>query len=345
MKVITKEHDLDFFKSNIFEIYFNSTNMAIFDIETLGLNSNYNQVVLASIFSVTPQGKGTVNQYFIEDLNEEELLLTTIKDELNKYETIITYNGKNFDLPFILNRARKLGLKNYNILPFNLDLYLLVRATSDLRERLKSLKQKSIEEYMGVAVHREDEISGKESVDLYYEYIGEDNPSKKQLLLNKILLHNHDDVVQLYKILGITANLDFHYLMGKLGFKIKGLADWGDFVISNIKISNQRLICVGEYQGEPTNFVVFEDNNHNYFIELFRDRKFMLSCPLFNLKGSLFINLKSYFKNIDEFNHLSGYVNGFLILCDKNKQINHLEANTVVRHLLFKFMEENAPIK
>lgn len=341
MRIFTKAHRLDFFNSKIFNTYFDTTKMAIFDIETLGLNSAYCEVVLASIFSVDEAGEGTVKQFFIDDISKEKELLLAIKDELNRYETIITYNGKNFDMPFILNRAKKCGIEDYHISPFNLDLYLLVRSSKNLKDNLKSLKQKGIEEYMGVALSRDDEISGKESVDLYYQYVEETNINIKEQLLTRILLHNHDDVVQLYKILGITAQMDFHGLVSKFGFKVSGVNNWMDFTVTNIKLINQRLFCNGTYIGAPVSFVAFEDNSRPYSVEILRENKFIFSCPLFNLKGSLFLNLRSFNIPDTNFINLPGYVNGFLIIQDKYKQVNNLEVNLFTKHLITKFMLEH----
>jgi len=45
----------------------------------------------------------------LELVDNEEKLINVIGEELNKYPIIITYNGDNFDLPYVKDRARKLG--------------------------------------------------------------------------------------------------------------------------------------------------------------------------------------------------------------------------------------------
>lgn len=54
--------------------------------------------------------------------------------------------------------------------PYNLDLYLCLNGHSEIRNLLPSLKQKSVEAYMGLAPGRGDEIDGKESIALYRRF-------------------------------------------------------------------------------------------------------------------------------------------------------------------------------
>lgn len=54
---------------------------------------------------------------------------------------------------------------------------------------------------MGLSDSRKDSISGAESVELYLEYKKCQDQSLKEKLEKKILLHNHDDLLQLYKLL------------------------------------------------------------------------------------------------------------------------------------------------
>ena len=50
----------------------------------------------------------------LEIVDNEEKLVEVIEEELNKYPIIVTYNGDNFDLPYVKERARKLGI-NFEI--------------------------------------------------------------------------------------------------------------------------------------------------------------------------------------------------------------------------------------
>lgn len=110
-------------------------------------------------------------------------------------------------------RAKKYGIQ-FNPGIYNLDLFLVVQGHSGLRESLPNLKQKTLEVFMGLADSRDDEISGGDSVALYEKYM----QTHAFALEKTILLHNHDDLLQLYKLLPVISKTDFHRAMYKLGF-------------------------------------------------------------------------------------------------------------------------------
>jgi DNA polymerase, archaea type len=45
----------------------------------------------------------------LEMVDNEEQLIKIIEEELNRYPVIVTYNGDNFDLPYVKDRAKRLG--------------------------------------------------------------------------------------------------------------------------------------------------------------------------------------------------------------------------------------------
>ncbi len=343
MKIIKKEYKLDFFTSKLLETYFDPTSICVFDIETLGLNPAHCQVVLATIAHVNEDGLCNLTQFFIESLNEESLLLKSLYEELNKFDTLLTYNGRHFDLPFIKKRAAALDMKDFEIRPYNLDLYLLINGHSDLKGLLRGLKQISIEEYMGISALRQDEISGYESVQLYYDFLKEEDPERKDSLTEQILLHNHDDVLQLYRLLPVIMQTDFHRGMNKLGFPVKGLNGWPDVFLRTSVVSKQSLSISGTYRGPGFNFQAFEDGSRHYTCRFGDDNSFTLTCPLYLLKGNIFMNLRQILGSDEGFTPYGGYVNGFLILAEKNEKRNFLETNMASKKLLEKLMKDNPP--
>lgn len=334
------EIQLDFFKSELLKPYFEPEDLCVFDIETLGLNPNINEVILASIFYVDENGNGQVTQFFADNVMEEKDLLLAIDKELKKYKTLLTYNGKHFDLPFVKKRAEILGLSNFKIEAYNLDLYLLINGHSQLKSILPRLKQVSIENYMGISRLRDDEITGKESIDLYYKYMDCINEDEKKELARQILLHNHDDVVQLYRLLPVIKQTDFHKGMNKLGFSIEGINGYETLTITSINLSKNQLNISGIYNGSGFSYIKYSTENEPLAIEFNLDNTFNLACPTYVLKGNIFINLRVFFEDDSDFTHLGGYVNGFLVLAEGDKKRNFLEINLLSKKLLEKFMLE-----
>lgn len=195
---------------------------------------------------------------------------------------------------------------------------------------------------MGLSSGRLDEISGKESVDLYYEYLRCPDPELKESLMKKILLHNHDDLVQLYRILPVIKQTDLHSAMFSLGFPVKGEGDWPNLTVRKLNLSTKNLTVSGilpESRVGYTAYAGFSSPEQCYDCTIESDGSFQFTVPIEKLRDSLFINVKELLGDTSALEILPGHVNGFLILCQNNKR-NPLEINMLARELLVKFMRE-----
>lgn len=212
MKTITERYRLTPYSSRTFDMYFGGRSLCIFDIETTGLYPRRDQLILSGLISID-NNLATVTQYFAEDPSQEKAVVDATLKQLALSDVIITYNGRSFDLPFLQARAKRYRLPAPASF-CDLDLYTVLRYHSDLKDMLGSLRQKSIEKFMDLATTRDDEIDGGESVRLYNRYLESPNTA----LEKTILLHNHDDIMQLYRILPVIEKSRFHRAMACLGF-------------------------------------------------------------------------------------------------------------------------------
>lgn len=288
MKIYEYEHTTEYFDSKLLNRYIGDMRLGVFDIETLGLYPKQNPMILAGIMSVEPDGECMVRQFFAESSKPEEerrLLLELVK-ELNGFDCILTFNGKRFDLPYVHERALQLGLSDFRIDPFNIDLLLFLRHHSALKDTLGNLKQKTVEHYMGIGTWRDDEISGGESVVLYREFERTRNENAKAALREKILLHNHDDLIQLYKIFPVILQTDIHAGMNKFGFPVKGICGWPDFHVQNMKTTASGLTVSGSYTGsEEISFWGYSTPEMPYNSSFSADGTFRIELPLKGLKA------------------------------------------------------------
>lgn len=339
MKVYEYHHQAEYFSSKILERYFPDMRLGIFDIETMGLSPSRAECVLAGLMTVSPDGSCTMRQYFAESLREENQLLTKLLADLNRFDYILTYNGKHFDLPFIAKRAELLGLTDHRVRPYNLDLYLCLNGHSEIRNILPSLKQKAVEEYMGLAPQRGDEISGKESIALYRAFEKAFDKNEKKDLQRKILLHNHDDILQLYKILPVILQTDIHKAMYALGFPVAGQNGWPQLNLSFCKCADGALLLSGTYSGETFLFSAYPADDRPYDCHFYADGSFEFALPLQQYKGNAFCNVKACFADTSCFEEYPGFVNGFLVLT-QNQKPNYLEINMLARQILQKMMED-----
>lgn len=328
MKKIVDVIQLKPYASKAFDLYFKGRTYAIFDIETTGLSPVSSQLILSGILLVNGN-EGQVIQFFADQPGDEKKVIEKTLEVLNTVDFVVTYNGKHFDLPFLEKRAKKHGI-DFEPLPYDLDLYLVINGHSGLREVLPSLKQKSIEVFMGISDGRDDEISGGDSVALYNRYMA----TKSFELEKKILLHNHDDVVQLYLLLPIIAKVDFHKAMHKLGFPA------GQFQIEKIKISGHDLCVSGMQKRAPKDYISFPTEELPYSLMMNgKDRSFELTILGQMQAGATYIDVPPLLTDTCPIEKYPSYTDGYLILANHGN-INYLEINS----FLLEFFQFSIPV-
>lgn len=180
--------------------YFTNSNWLLFDIETTGFDRKNTKVILIGL--IYPfNGEIRVKQIFAESLNDEKLLLTEFLNDFRDKDIYISFNGNKFDIPY-LNARYSYNDINYVISKIkSFDIYPYFKDNKTLFQ-LANAKLKTIEKFLGI--DREDTIDGKESIYLYYKYL----KNKDTDDLNKILLHNKDDIINLLHLTIKTINMD-----------------------------------------------------------------------------------------------------------------------------------------
>ncbi|MBR3785598.1 MAG: ribonuclease H-like domain-containing protein [Firmicutes bacterium] len=320
MKTITDNIQIPVYCSKLFDMYFGGKSFAVFDIETTGLSPANSKVVLTGILKVDQNGCGQVQQFFADQNDDEEAVIRATMDALAGLDYVITYNGRHFDMPFMTKRAEKYGLQFPDL--YNLDLYLLISGYAPFKEVLPGLKQKNIEAYMGIAVSRDDEISGKESVELYNRYM----QTKRFELEEKILLHNHDDIIQLYKIFPVIDQLDLHKGLFKRGFPA------GRFLIEQISLKNKELHVKARQMRDTVDYISFPTETAPYMLMMnSSDGSVDLSIPCESTAGSLYLDARAILRSASmKLDVFPGVTDGYLILSQKDR-VNEMEINLFLR--------------
>lgn len=179
----------------------NKQDMLFFDIETTGFSGDYSNLYL--IGCAYYQGHTWhLIQWFADTKLAEVELLHAFFAFLKNYKLLIHFNGDGFDIPYLLKRCAHFNL-SYNFSNItSIDIYKKVKVHRKLLA-LESLKQKSIESFLGIS--REDQYSGGQLISVYEEYLF----SKETYLYNLLLLHNEDDLKGMPTLLPILQYCDF----------------------------------------------------------------------------------------------------------------------------------------
>lgn len=312
MKTIRQNFKLDnqtleTLNSNQFNRFFYSKKISVFDIETTGLYPKHDKIILIGFVHICPaNGNAELVQFFAESPEEEKDILLESTHEISGSDMLITYNGRSFDVPFFSARCQKYDLKSRNI--FNLDFYQLVRNYSSLKNVMGSLSQKSMEVFMQIDHLRADEISGGESVNLYNVYTNHESFSyKSEEFLNKILLHNKDDVMQLTRLISLLKYFDLNTAIEKIGFTSSNL------IITNYSVSNTLFKIKGFQRYDFIDYISFPSLEFSGKIEFNgHDGSWQAEYPIYSRKEGKFVDLAEF----DEM--ISQETEKFLALSSKN---------------------------
>ncbi len=319
------------YKSRAFDLYFGGMELGALDIETTGLSPQRSQFILGGLLHAEKDCLVS-RQFFACDLTQEQETLCAYLKAVNEKDVLLTYNGHRFDLPFMQGRA-----KEDCAFPFELDLYRLLKGYSPIRKLLPNLKQKTVESFMGLWEHRKDEISGKESVELYYQYLAQKDPALKE----KILLHNHDDLFQLYRLLPVLEKTDLHHGMFDLGFPVKP-ADirLPHLTADRITVGSDTLRISGRQYKNPADYRCYEWEGvpcSSFFCK--KEKNFSISVPLIRQSGFVLADLKTLDMDISPFSKYPSCQEGFLIL-KKDKEYNYLEINHFVKQITERILNQ-----
>lgn len=224
---------------------FDAKSSIFFDIETSGLSPKSSPVFLIGLVFFNNQ-EAVFRQYFSNSVEEEIDILNAFIDDVNCFKTIYHFNGLSFDIPFINERLSHHGIKYRLDKSSSFDIYQFVKKHKEMLN-LESCKLKSVEEYMGI--FREDDLSGKEIVDAYKKYLN----TKSHFLRDKMLLHNEEDILNLYKILPIIKMIDSK--------KMKSQVEVSNYSIS---FSEKAVLVEGKYDLDDEKNIEWSNEDMNF---------------------------------------------------------------------------------
>jgi len=290
--MITRELMLDLMPSYSFEEEYDLNKIAFFDIETTGLSAQDSYLYLIGC-AYYKDGSFRLIQWFSEDISEESLLIKSFFDFLSDYELLIHYNGSGFDIPFIEEKIKQLGLDCSFACIKSLDIYKLVKPYKGIL-KVNNLRLKTLESFL--KIRRKDTLDGEELIGVYASYIGKkryeslrqkrlgkkmpDEQLQSGILLEQLLLHNADDIRGLIltsSVLNYVAlfekpiriinakteddKLIIHFeISGRLPVKVQ----FGDCLASVSASDRQAALAVQIYDGELKHF--YENYRDYYYL-------------------------------------------------------------------------------
>lgn len=177
--------------------FFDPAELLFLDIETMGLFGG-SPVVLAGLAQALPgpdgQGVIEVQQMVATRPEAEERLISEVTRTLAAHPALVTFNGRAFDVPYVLQRAAYYRLDPGEE-PVHFD--LLPHARRAFKGRVTDCRLSTLaREVLGS--DRRDDIPGSLVPSFYQEYLAD--PVNRVGLLAAVAAHNRDDMVQMVRL-------------------------------------------------------------------------------------------------------------------------------------------------
>lgn len=232
MRVIKKTVQGTLEEKALFKKHFSGQLML--DIETTGLSASRSMIYLVGCL-YSDNDHLILQQFLCEKPADEYELLFQLQRFLQQFTGIVHFNGSSFDIPFIKKRMHKyrISYPQYN----EYDLLKFIRPYKT-RLGLDNLKLKTLEATIGI--HREDQFTGQQLIEVYENYLRLPPKSKEQQSLEYVLcLHNEEDMIGMLKLLPYYEPL---WILDKL--------KQGELLLSHLSVAYAERYLVYRFKSE-----------------------------------------------------------------------------------------------
>ena len=165
------------------------------DTETTGLSGGAGTIAFEIGIGYLEEDYLVIKQYVMRDYSEEAAMLSDIAGFFDRFDTLVTFNGKTFDIPLLESRMIMQRIKQpISSLP-HFDLLHACRRVYKLR--LKRCSLAALEEAV-LGEKRSDDLPGAMVPQRYFDYL----KTHEFVLLEDVLRHNLQDVQSLAALTG-----------------------------------------------------------------------------------------------------------------------------------------------
>jgi len=168
-----------------------------FDIETTGFSPANTSLYLIGCAKRNGDNM-IIEQYFAETPEEESMILSSFLRLSKNFQTLITFNGIGFDIPYIKAKCDKYSIPEDFATKDYIDLFKIVSSLKFLL-KLPNYKQKTIETFLGI--NREDVFDGGQLINIYQEYVHRHLEYQMYFLKQ----HNYEDVLGMLDLLPVIS--------------------------------------------------------------------------------------------------------------------------------------------
>lgn len=170
--------------------YFDPEDILFLDIETTGLWASQPLFLVGLLYH--RKGKLLVNQYFARHYREEKAVLAAANELIQDFKVVVSFNGKRFDIPYILGRSVEHRLF-YSYPHHQVD--LLYHARRQYSDIIPNCRLTTLEEHI-LDFRRQGDIPGYLIPETYHRFTQKQDAS----LIQPVLEHNKLDLLAMVKL-------------------------------------------------------------------------------------------------------------------------------------------------
>ncbi len=178
-----------------------ASNVVFLDTETSGLSGGTGTYAFLVGIGYRTENGFELIQFFMRDPSQELALLAALEEWLARFDVVVTFNGKSFDIPLLNTRYTLNGFsspfKNYE----HLDVLQIARKL--WRDRLPSRALGELEKEIVRFYRTEEEVPGWMIPQLYFDYLRLEDARP----LAGVFYHNARDILSLAALYGHIAGM------------------------------------------------------------------------------------------------------------------------------------------
>ncbi len=174
---------------------FNLRKTVFIDTETTGLSGGTGTLAfVVGVGAFDEADHFNVRQYFLRNPSEEPAMLWHLSDVLDQYDSVVTFNGRGFDLPILQTRFTLARMRPKILTAPHLD--LLPPARRVWKGRYESCSLSTLE-YRVLQVQRDQtDVSGALIPQMYFDYQRSGDASE----MPRVMYHNALDILSMVSL-------------------------------------------------------------------------------------------------------------------------------------------------
>ena len=173
------------------------------DVECIELGFGVNNIPYLIGLGHFQKGKLHFSQIFSESPLQEESSLAFLDQFWSRFDVIVTFNGKSFDIPLLQSRFALLKKNHHASFARHFDIYRIIRQVYDFDRNRLIDAEKNLFDY-----ERKEDLPGVYSGQAYFEYMKHGDKT----LLNQIISHNREDVLSM---VALSLELEHQFTLAR----------------------------------------------------------------------------------------------------------------------------------